>query len=77
MSKIDTGPEYEESVRTGAEYWRLVLAGKDATAAKAASDAALSRLLGCSAQVAGRKLGLRERISRAIKHDTAATGNQG
>lgn len=69
MSQIDTGLEYDRAVQTGSEYWLLVLSGKDATAAKQASDAALSKFLGCSARVNGRKLRLRERILRAL-HDS-------
>jgi hypothetical protein len=61
-----SGPAYEEAVRAGAAYWRLVLDGKDATAAKQEADEALSRLLGCTAQVSGRKLSWKEKIARAF-----------
>jgi hypothetical protein len=60
------GPEYNEAVRAGAVYWETVLAGKPDLRKKEAADEALSKLLGCRAQVAGRKLGFREMISRAI-----------
>ena len=72
VSLVSSGPEHDEAVRTGAIYWRLVLDGKDATAAKAAHDAAMSRLMGCSARIDGRKLGWKERLSRVF-NDTTTT----
>jgi hypothetical protein len=76
VSKADTGPEYDSAIQAGAIYWQLVLAGKDTAAAKQASDAALSRLLGCSARVNGRKLRLREQILRAL-HDSLTSSRPG
>jgi ribulose bisphosphate carboxylase small subunit len=64
---IKAGPEYDEAIRTGTAYWETVLAGRPNTAEKQAADEALSRLLRCDAQVSGRRIGLIEKVSRAIR----------
>lgn len=76
LTEVSSGPEYDEAVQAGTAYWELVLSGKDATAAKQTNDAALSRLLGCSARVHGRKLTARELIWKTI-HDSITARHKG
>ena len=66
VSQTTSGSSYEDAVQKGTVYWELVLAGKDATAAKQAADEALSRLMGCTAHVSGRKLTWKETVLRAF-----------
>jgi len=66
VSKATAGAAYEDAIQAGVVYWELVLTGKDATAAKQAADEALSRLLGCTVHVLGRKQNLKEKILRAF-----------
>lgn len=76
-NRPQTGPEYDEAVRTGTEYWLRILESRNSTAAKEAHDAAMTRLLGCRAEVQGRRYNLIERIRRATRHDATAARNQG
>ena len=69
ITKTTSGPEYEEAVTTGAAYWLQVLQGQDSQATKQAHDAAMSRLLGCTANVEGRRLGLKERIAKDLREN--------
>ncbi|MDD1735858.1 MAG: hypothetical protein LUQ21_00125 [Methanothrix sp.] len=55
ITRTSAGPEYDEAIETGAKYWDSVLAGRTDQAAKEAADRALSQLLGCRAEVSGRK----------------------
>jgi len=55
ITRISSGQEYEKAIETGAKYWDSVLAGRPDPAAKEAADRALSSLLGCRAEVSGRK----------------------
>jgi len=66
ITRTSASPEYDEAVKTGAKYWDSVLAGRPDQAAKEASDLALSQLLGCRAEVSGRKHTWREKILRAF-----------
>ncbi len=60
------GPDYERAIETAALYWDSVLAGRPDPKAKAAADRALSHLLGCRAEVRGRRLGLKDKIWRVM-----------
>ena len=66
ISRIPAGPEYEKAIETGAKYWYSVLAGRPDQAAKEASDLALSQLLGCRADVSGRRHTWREKILKEL-----------
>ena len=66
ITRTSAGPEYEKALETGAKYWDSVLAGQPDPAAKKAADLALSRLLGCRAEVSGRRHTWREKILRAF-----------
>ena len=66
ITRTSTGPEYEKAIETGAKYWDSVLAGRPDPAAKEAADRALSQLLGCRAEISGRKHTWREKILRAF-----------
>lgn len=69
LTPIETGPEYDEAVQAGSLYWLHVLKGKDLAEAKRAADEALSRLLGCRAEISGKKRTLRERLFEKF-HDS-------
>ena len=62
LTRTSAGPEYDEAVKTSAKYWDSVLAGRPDPAAKEASDRALSQLMGCRAEVSGRKHTWKEKI---------------
>lgn len=62
ITRTSAGPEYEKALETGAKYWDSVLAGRPDPEAKEASDRALSQLLGCRAEVSGRKHTWKEKI---------------
>ena len=69
VCKIREGPEYDEAVRTGKAYWLSVLANRPDDRAKKRSDQALSNLLKCRVEIAGRKKSRTENLKRAI-YDT-------
>ena len=69
LTKTTSGPEYEEAVQTGAAYWLQVLQGQDSQATKQAHDVAMSRLLGCTAHIEGRRLGLKEKIEKDLREN--------
>ena len=62
ITRTSAGPEYEEAIGTGAKYWYSVLAGWPDPEVKKAADRALSQLLGCRAEVSGRKHTWKEKI---------------
>jgi hypothetical protein len=66
ITRTSTGLEYEKAIETGAKYWCSVLADQTDPEAKKAADLALSQLLGCRAEVSGRKHTWREKILRAF-----------
>ena len=66
ITRTSAGPEYEKAIETGAKYWDSVLAGRPDQAAKEAADRALSQLMGCRAEVSGRRHTWREKILRAF-----------
>ena len=66
ITRTSAGPDYEEVIELGTKYWDSVLAGRPDPAAKEAADRALSQLLGCRAEVSGRKHTWREKILRAF-----------
>jgi hypothetical protein len=72
-NKPQAGPEYDEAVRTGTEYWTRVLEGKNAIAAKEAHDMAMTRLLGCKTEVRGKRYNFFERVRRITRHDAIST----
>jgi hypothetical protein len=47
--------DYEKAIELGTKYWDTVLNGRPNPAAKESADRALSQLLGCRADVSGRK----------------------
>ena len=66
ITRISTGPNYEEAVELGTRYWETVLAGPPDPAAKEAADKALSRLMGCRAKLSGRKYTWKDKILWAL-----------
>ena len=69
VCKIREGPAYDEAVRAGKTYWLSVLANRPDDRAKKRSDQALSKLLKCRVEIAGRKKSRTENLKRAI-YDT-------
>ena len=69
VCKIREGPAYDEAVRAGKAYWLSVLANQPDDRAKKRSDQALSNLLKCQVEIAGRKKSRTENLKRAI-YDT-------
>lgn len=57
IQKLTTrrGPEYDEAVQAGVDYWETVLAGRPNEKLKRIADDALSKLIGCNVQVTGRQ----------------------
>lgn len=66
ITRTSAGPEYEKAIETGAKYWYSVLAGRPDPAAKEAADRALSQLLGCKAEISGRRHTWKDKILRAF-----------
>lgn len=66
ITRTSAGQEYDEAIEAGAKYWETVLTGRPDQAAKEAADRALSLLMGCQAEVSGRKHTWREKILRAF-----------
>ena len=66
ITRTSAGLEYDEAVKTGTKYWDSVLTGRPDSAAKEAADHALSQLLGCRAEVSGRKHTWKEKILKGL-----------
>lgn len=66
FSRVSSGPDYEEAIEKGTRYWETVLIGRPDPAARAASDKALSKLLGCDARISGMKITWIDKFLRAL-----------
>jgi hypothetical protein len=66
ITRTSTGPEYEKAIETSAKYWYSVLTSRPDSVAKVAADLALSQLLGCRAEVSGRKHTWKEKILKGL-----------